>query len=67
MANTAKLKRVMKKAGKLRADGKTAKQAMKMAWADEKGTKSTTKKASTKKASKTKTPKKSKKKFLGIF
>lgn len=67
MAANAKLKRVMKRAGKLRGEGKSAKIAMKTAWAEEKGKKTTTK---AKKSTKSTTKKKDsapKKKFLGLF
>lgn len=46
MAANAKLKRVMKRAGELRGEGKSAKLAMKTAWSEEKkGSKSTTSKS----------------------
>lgn len=52
----AQLKRVMKRAGKLRGEGKSAKQAMKAAWKAEKSGKSST----------TAKPNK-RKKVLGLF
>lgn len=55
------LRKVMKRAGALRAKGKSPKQAMKTAWS-EVGTKKSSAKKSTTKRSTTK-----KGKFLGIF
>ncbi len=61
-ASTAKIKRVMKRAGKLRKEGKSAKAALKAAWKEEKG-------GSTSKSSKAKSTKSGgkRKKFLGLF
>jgi hypothetical protein len=58
-ASTAKIKRVMKRAGKLRKEGK---QALKTAWKEEKG--GSTSKS---KAKSTKSNDNGKKKFLGLF
>lgn len=60
-ASTAKIKRVMKRAGKLRKEGKSAKQALTAAWKEEKGGSTSKSKAkSTKSGGK-------KKKFFGLF
>lgn len=66
MAKSTKLKRVMKRAGELRADGKDPSKALKTAWKEEKGGKSTTKKSTAKKSTAKKAPAKEaapKKKF----
>lgn len=71
-ASTAKIKRVMKRAGKLRKEGKSASAAMRAAWKEEKGS-STPKSSKAKngksggKGKSTKSGGKGKKKFLGLF
>lgn len=61
-ASKAKIKRVMKRAGKLRKEGKSAKQALKTAWKEEKG--GSTSKST---AKSTKSGDNGKKKFFGLF
>lgn len=61
-ASSAKIKRVMKRAGKLRKEGKSARVALKTAWKEEKG--GSTSKSTTKSGKSGGT---TKKKFLGLF
>ncbi|GGD53262.1 hypothetical protein GCM10011514_16710 [Emticicia aquatilis] len=61
-ASKAKMKRVMKRAGKLRKEGKSASAAMKTAWKEENG--GSTSKSKTKSG---KSQEKPRKKIFGIF